>query len=145
MPDLKATQTRALHYLPQLELVVIGLLAAVVQLLFRAPTSRWVPALWFESFFLLAIPPLALWGVSKWMSPTPNEFMPSQRTKLSVWLQAGGILFVGIVLLTQYICRLSGLGDATEIVLMMVLQYACLLYTSPSPRDKRQSRMPSSA
>ena len=25
------------------------------------------------------------------------------------------------------------------------LFYACLLYTSPSPRDKRQSRMPSSA
>ena len=24
-------------------------------------------------------------------------------------------------------------------------QYSCLLYTSPSPRDKRQSRMPSSA
>ena len=23
--------------------------------------------------------------------------------------------------------------------------YGCLLYTSPSPRDKRQSRMPSSA
>ena len=27
----------------------------------------------------------------------------------------------------------------------LVLQHACLLYTSPSPRDKRQSRMPSSA
>ena len=26
-----------------------------------------------------------------------------------------------------------------------VLGYGCLLYTSPSPRDKRQSRMPSSA
>ena len=26
-----------------------------------------------------------------------------------------------------------------------VLPYICLLYTSPSPRDKRQSRMPSSA
>ena len=25
------------------------------------------------------------------------------------------------------------------------LQHTCLLYTSPSPRDKRQSRMPSSA
>ena len=25
------------------------------------------------------------------------------------------------------------------------LDYPCLLYTSPSPRDKRQSRMPSSA
>ena len=27
----------------------------------------------------------------------------------------------------------------------LALAYACLLYTSPSPRDKRQSRMPSSA
>ena len=26
-----------------------------------------------------------------------------------------------------------------------IMRYACLLYTSPSPRDKRQSRMPSSA
>ena len=31
---------------------------------------------------------------------------------------------------------------STEIVLQ---GYNCLLYTSPSPRDKRQSRMPSSA
>ena len=27
----------------------------------------------------------------------------------------------------------------------VVKQWPCLLYTSPSPRDKRQSRMPSSA
>ena len=27
----------------------------------------------------------------------------------------------------------------------MINRYTCLLYTSPSPRDKRQSRMPSSA
>ena len=27
----------------------------------------------------------------------------------------------------------------------LVWVYDCLLYTSPSPRDKRQSRMPSSA
>ena len=27
----------------------------------------------------------------------------------------------------------------------MLVPYVCLLYTSPSPRDKRQSRMPSSA
>ena len=26
-----------------------------------------------------------------------------------------------------------------------LVDYRCLLYTSPSPRDKRQSRMPSSA
>ena len=29
--------------------------------------------------------------------------------------------------------------------LLILLAFACLLYTSPSPRDKRQSRMPSSA
>ena len=28
---------------------------------------------------------------------------------------------------------------------LMAMLYHCLLYTSPSPRDKRQSRMPSSA
>ena len=34
---------------------------------------------------------------------------------------------------------------AKLIILLFVLHMACLLYTSPSPRDKRQSRMPSSA
>ena len=32
-----------------------------------------------------------------------------------------------------------------EMLIMTMQRYACLLYTSPSPRDKRQSRMPSSA
>ena len=30
-------------------------------------------------------------------------------------------------------------------MIAMILAFICLLYTSPSPRDKRQSRMPSSA
>ena len=33
----------------------------------------------------------------------------------------------------------------TEILMRNDDRYTCLLYTSPSPRDKRQSRMPSSA
>ena len=36
-----------------------------------------------------------------------------------------------------------GLSDLTEKSEKNI--YDCLLYTSPSPRDKRQSRMPSSA
>ena len=32
-----------------------------------------------------------------------------------------------------------------EKLLVLALESDCLLYTSPSPRDKRQSRMPSSA
>ena len=35
--------------------------------------------------------------------------------------------------------------DAAMNGTQMGKRYVCLLYTSPSPRDKRQSRMPSSA
>ena len=34
---------------------------------------------------------------------------------------------------------------ASSMAMSFVAKYPCLLYTSPSPRDKRQSRMPSSA
>ena len=37
------------------------------------------------------------------------------------------------------------MGNTTSIKLDMMEYKNCLLYTSPSPRDKRQSRMPSSA
>ena len=36
-------------------------------------------------------------------------------------------------------------ADALSAYWDVELQESCLLYTSPSPRDKRQSRMPSSA
>ena len=42
-------------------------------------------------------------------------------------------------------------SESNDVVLLMHgnptwgYLYSCLLYTSPSPRDKRQSRMPSSA
>ena len=41
----------------------------------------------------------------------------------------------------------SPLGRACETmeIIRRALDLPCLLYTSPSPRDKRQSRMPSSA
>ena len=39
----------------------------------------------------------------------------------------------------------SNLGNIPVPYRGRVLPIACLLYTSPSPRDKRQSRMPSSA
>ena len=36
-------------------------------------------------------------------------------------------------------------GASKEQAESLVQHHVCLLYTSPSPRDKRQSRMPSSA
>ena len=37
------------------------------------------------------------------------------------------------------------LEDILDVVQLQQFRHRCLLYTSPSPRDKRQSRMPSSA
>ena len=45
--------------------------------------------------------------------------------------------------LSSLYADLEGKGGATAI--QMAIDDFCLLYTSPSPRDKRQSRMPSSA
>ena len=45
----------------------------------------------------------------------------------------GEVLDVHVVILNNYV-RVHH-----------AVSYVCLLYTSPSPRDKRQSRMPSSA
>ena len=39
----------------------------------------------------------------------------------------------------------TGAGDCSQTEGMPPMFKLCLLYTSPSPRDKRQSRMPSSA
>ena len=53
------------------------------------------------------------------------------------------LLFFIITVNAQEMSTISGFvrDDATG----EPISYACLLYTSPSPRDKRQSRMPSSA
>ena len=40
---------------------------------------------------------------------------------------------------------ISGVGLGLALVRSVVLAYGCLLYTSPSPRDRTRSRMPSSA
>ena len=46
----------------------------------------------------------------------------------------------------EAICNLHNLGFCDQDpILVADLIKNCLLYTSPSPRDKRQSRMPSSA
>ena len=39
----------------------------------------------------------------------------------------------------------NDLKNGLKIFIKKALPLTCLLYTSPSPRDKRQSRMPSSA
>ena len=57
---------------------------------------------------------------------------------------ASAMLFVSAKV-SQFALLPQGQVEGKERVLNMVQQMDCLLYTSPSPRDKRQSRMPSSA
>ena len=43
------------------------------------------------------------------------------------------------------LAQLAQSRKATALVQYLVLRRGCLLYTSPSPRDRQKSRMPSSA
>ena len=62
--------------------------------------------------------------------PTSDEVLEGLREFYRVTARADGSFQEGVD--PDYL----GMSDCA---------YSCLLYTSPSPRDKRQSRMPSSA
>ena len=62
----------------------------------------------------------------------------------------GGLVVIGVGIGIGQIGKgaMEAIGrqpDASGKIQVAALILACLLYTSPSPRDKRQSRMPSSA
>ena len=59
---------------------------------------------------------------------------------LPVILSFGGSFIIGMC----FLHLVPEAYDVTHLAGLFVL-VGCLLYTSPSPRDKRQSRMPSSA
>ena len=59
-------------------------------------------------------------------------------------LKADGMDFSNVVKLSVLLKDLSHFEKVNEIM-ASIFSKPCLLYTSPSPRDKRQSRMPSSA
>ena len=91
-------------------------------------------------------PPNVRPGVSE---RDPRVQMAAERTLLA-WVRTSLALMAFGFVLARFALILSTLGIevdarysnlATGIGVVMV----CLLYTSPSPRDKRQSRMPSSA
>ena len=78
--------------------------------------------------------------------------------KLSVWTYEGpphvGAIRVATGMEKVHLVLHAPQGDTYADLLFTMIErrdhrppvtYTCLLYTSPSPRDKRQSRMPSSA
>ena len=67
------------------------------------------------------------------ISPFQSELLPNFSTEMSQTIGLGGWTQISLT------------PHATWLGMGMFVAHACLLYTSPSPRDKRQSRMPSSA
>ena len=135
MLQLKTSQTRLFDCLPRMELVIIGFLSVVVLQLFRVVTCRWLPVLWIEAIFMLVIPPLVLLVASK-RSPATS----GSADWLAVFLPAGAISYACLTLLIQYVSRLAGLGDATEVVMMMALQYVAwylIIFSSLVPSYKK--------
>ena len=97
-----------------------------------------------------AQPPARSWNRASY----ERELRETRR--LAARVGSTALLFVGTTtaLISKYVYEVhgEGLGDAThppvhafKKPLFMTFLSFCLLYTSPSPRDKRQSRMPSSA
>ena len=82
--------------------------------------------------------------------------MKVQLAIIGAVLVAGGILFLpetvsqfpaGTMILDALVADATNIKEYNQHTSQVgdTLYDVCLLYTSPSPRDKRQSRMPSSA
>ena len=60
-------------------------------------------------------------------------------------LLPAGVICRCTAVIVPIVFRQERISFYPKIVIISCFRTACLLYTSPSPRDKRQSRMPSSA
>ena len=70
------------------------------------------------------------------VSPDDDEYL-KVWVKEPTWLQVEQAMAV--------VMKLNPKTQEMDIDLNSMYRYICLLYTSPSPRDQRGSRMPSSA
>ena len=81
--------------------------------------------------------------------PVRGEFQVPPTTHGKVWCDASS-LGIGVAVqigevVVEDAAWLRKRDDVAHINRAELEAVVCLLYTSPSPRDKRQSRMPSSA
>ena len=67
--------------------------------------------------------------------------MTGEDTELS----KAELLEMAADIVSAYVSNNEVKADSLPSLIESVYASVCLLYTSPSPRDKRQSRMPSSA
>lgn len=104
---------------PDMAVVLLTLLSTVVVQAFRGPSHRWIPAMWLETAIFLCVPVVAF-TVFTWKR-TGDEGLLKRRAVV-IWLQGGALLMVLLVLVVQWLSREGGLGDANEIVALLVVQ-----------------------
>ena len=79
----------------------------------------------------------------------PGPIAPVAEVDMEAWIQCMNINLVGAMYCLQEAAQVMGAQKSGSIInmssLMGIQGYPCLLYTSPSPRDRSLSRMPSSA
>ena len=106
----------------------------------HAAASPW-PIFWIASVavFLVSLDATMLYAA---FSAMRAGFPEASAADMS-WVLNGYTVVYAAMLIPS-----GGLADThgrKRMFMVGVLLFLCLLYTSPSPRDKRQSRMPSSA
>ena len=81
-----------------------------------------------------------------WDDPVPNVAVGKDKPKgrEALFMGLGDVIFPGMLVISS-VSFLPETGSELTYVFGTMYTGPCLLYTSPSPRDKRQSRMPSSA
>ena len=110
-------------------------LALFSKRLFRVPKENFWIVIWF--FVLVACCLASLLFVSA------GNVANDELIRIATFSGIGASL--AIVLANRNLLPACGYGILLAVIVCAGLTYICLLYTSPSPRDKRQSRMPSSA
>ena len=100
-------------------------------------------------YFIFITTVLDSMGIGIIMPVMPDLIQEVGQYDLSDAAKWGGWLTV-VFAINQFLFAptLGGLSDAygrRPVLLISLLVMTCLLYTSPSPRDQRGSRMPSSA
>ena len=129
------------------------LLWAAERLLRRRDLSSCVAiSLVTASMLLAGFPALTAWGVALmlvWLLLRCLTQSRSDRRTVRLIGAAGGSVALGAGLaawqLLPFLHQVGGTDLSHRVQTSVDHLSPCLLYTSPSPRDKRQSRMPSSA
>ena len=88
---------------------------------------------------------LGLYSLIKGKLPFIKKYDGVKKINLHSRIEGTAVLLVGTMVVFQHIIPIKTVILMISILLICILTLICLLYTSPSPRDVEESRMPSSA